>query len=265
MTVARTGLRKVIFDGRTTFERDLVQSFIHLSDRLVEDFDVVDVTTQLTEDCARLLDVAAAGLLLADAGGVLHLLAATSGQARSLQIFQLQREEGPCLDCFRSGRHVSVPDLRAEADRWPRLSALAAAEGFASAHAIPMRLRDQMLGTLGLFGTSPGVLNEEDVTFAQSLAHVASIAIVHQNHMLPAINVLSGLQAAVASRRLLEMAKGVVAELQGIGMDEAFVRLRRYAHQHDQRLSEVARRVVSEPPPLRTSLLADLDALARSE
>lgn len=244
-------------------EHDIIQSFIGLSDRLVEDFDVVEVTSQLTEDCARLLGVAEAGLLLADAGGVLHLLAATSSHVRKLEVFQLQREEGPCLDCFRSGMPVSVADLAAEQARWPRFSAVAAEEGFASVHAIPMRLRDQVLGALGLFGSSPGALSEEDAAVARALAHVASIAIVHQNHSLPASNVLSGLQAAVASRRLLEMAKGVIAELEGIGMDEAFVRLRRYAHLHQQRLSEVARQVVSEPPARRAVLLADLAAADR--
>lgn len=148
-------------------DHDMVRTFIRLSDQLVEDFDVVDVTTQLTEDCAKLLGVAAAGLLLADAGGVLHLLAATSHHVRTLEIFQAQREEGPCLECFHNGRPVIVADLQAERGRWPRFSAVASEEGFASVHAIPMRLRDQVLGTLGLFGTSPGGLSEDDLNFAQ--------------------------------------------------------------------------------------------------
>lgn len=244
-------------------DREIVRTFINLSDRLVEDFDVVDVTTQLTEDCAKLLGVAAAGLLLADPGGVLHLLAATSDHVRTVEILQLQRDEGPCLDCYRSGSPVTVADLQAERARWPRFSAFASAEGFASVHAIPLRLRDQVLGALGLFGTTPGALNDDDLTFAQALAHVASFAIVHHNHTLATSNVLTGLQAAVGSRRLLEMAKGVVSELQGIAMDEAFTRLRRYAHQHGLRLSDVAHRVVTEPPA-RAALLAELAAAAGS-
>jgi len=243
-------------------EHDVVRTFIDLSDRLVEDFDVVEVTTHLTEECAQLLGVAAAGLLLADVGGVLHLLAATSQQLRTLEVFQLQGEEGPCLDCFRSGRPVSVADLDAERDRWPRFSAIALEEGYASVHAIPMRLRDEALGTLGLFGTSPGALDEEELAIAQALAHVASLAIVQQSQALSAGHVLTGLQAAVASRRLLEMAKGVVAESLGIGMDEAFTRLRRYARLRDQRLGEVSYRVVSGMPVQRAALLAELADVA---
>ncbi len=245
-------------------EHDIVRTFIELSDRLVEDFDVVEVTTELTEQCAELLGVAAAGLLLADVGGVLHLLAATSHHARTLEILQLQAEEGPCLDCFRSGRPVSVADLNAHRDRWPRFSTVALDEGYASVHAMPVRLRSEVLGTLGLFGTSPGALEEEEMAVAQALAHVASLAIVQQGHTLPASHVLTGLQAAVASRRLLEIAKGVVAESLGIGMDEAFTRLRGYARLRDQHLGEVAHQVVSEPPARRAALLAELAAVAPS-
>src|SRR6476661_4631352 len=107
---------------------------------------MIDPTVQLARDCARLLDVAAAGLLLADAGGFLHLLAATSEEARKVEAFQLQREEGPCLECYQTGAPVSVPDLTAQKGRWPRFIAVAAEQGFASVHAIPLRLRGDRLG-----------------------------------------------------------------------------------------------------------------------
>lgn len=242
-------------------EKNIINSFIGFADRLVEDFDVLDLTTQLTQDCARLLDVAAAGLLLADATGVLHLLAATSEEARHLEAFQLQREEGPCLDCFRSGLPVRVPDLTTEKGRWPRFAAVAADQGFASVHAIPMRLRQDRLGALGLFGTMPGDLGEEDLILAQGLAHVASIAIVQANRAVDRDDVLPALQAAVVSRAVVEMAKGVLAEVHSIDMQEAFTRLRDYALRHEQRLSDVARHVVSAGPET-SRLLRDIAELA---
>jgi hypothetical protein len=239
-------------------EREIIRSFIGLADRLTDDFDVLDLTIQLAEDCARLLDVSAVGLLLADAGGVLHLLAATSEQARKLEVFQLQREEGPCLDCFRTGQRVSVADISTEVERWPRFVPIAAHEGFASVHAIPMRLRDEVLGALGLFGAAPGKLNDDDLNLAQALAHVASIAILHQNHQLTRGSLLPGLQSAVASRGVLEVAKGVVAEVHGVEMDEAFARLRAYAHTHDEHLTDVARLVVSGEASARGAVLTEL-------
>lgn len=247
-------------DPERTREREVIGSFIGFADRLVDDFDVLDLTIQLTEDCARLLDIAAAGLLLADAGGVLHLLAATSEQARSLEVFQLQREEGPCLDCYRSGTPVSVADLGGDAARWPRFAATAAQAGFASVHAIPLRLHDQVLGALGLFGNAPGTLNDDDLNLARALAHVASISLLQHSRAVSRDILLPTLHAAVASRGVLELAKGVLAEVHAVDMGEAFLRLRRYAHQHNQRLSDVARLVVSGTPALRQSLLAELAA-----
>jgi transcriptional regulator with GAF, ATPase, and Fis domain len=244
-------------------EKDIISSFIRFADRLVDDVDVLDLTTQLTQDCARLLDVAAAGLLLADAGGVLHLLAATSEEARHLEAFQLQRDEGPCLDCYHTGRPVSVADLTTETDRWPRFTAVAAEQGFASVHAIPMRLRKDRLGALGLFGTAPGALDVDDLTLAQGLAHVASIAIVQANHTSGRDDVLPALHAAVNSRAAVEMAKGVLAQVQTIDMQEAFNRLRDYAHQHQRRLADVAREVVGGRPTSNRLLdeIAELAAI----
>lgn len=225
-------------------EAEIIAAFISVADRLVDDYDVVDVTTQLAQDCARLVDVAAVGLLLADAGGVLHLLAATSEEARKVEAFQLQRDEGPCLDCYHSGVQVTVADLSEVQDKWPRFTASAVAEGFASVHAIPIRLRDVRLGALGLFGTRPGNLGQDDVRLALGLAQVAAIAIAQNTRALDQSAVLGSLQSAVSSRGLVDMAKGVLSETLSIDMAEAFGRLRSHAHQHHQRLTDVARNVV---------------------
>lgn len=226
-------------------EADVIHAFTGLADRLVDEYDVVELTTQLAEDCARLINVEAVGLLLADASGVLHLLAATSAEARKLEAFQLQRDEGPCLDCYHTGQPVSVADLRAERNRWPTFAASAAEQGFLSVHAIPMRLRQERLGALGLFGTAPGALSDQDLELARGLAHVASIAIVQDKPALDRAIMLPALQNAVASRGVVEMAKGFLGETQGLTMAQAFSGLRRYAHLHQLRLTEVARQVVS--------------------
>lgn len=230
-------------------EAEIIAAFTGLADQLVEDFDVVDLTTRLAYDCARLLNVAAVGLVLADAAGVLHLLAATSEEARKLEAFQLQRDEGPCLDCYHGGEPVSVADLSVEKDRWPRFADSAAAEGFASVHAVPIRLREVRLGALGLFGTRSGSLGEDDLHLARGLAHVAAIAITQNVRAVDRGAVLGSLQSAVASRGMVEMAKGVLSENAGVDMPEAFSRLRGYAHHHGLRLTDVARRVVLRTLP----------------
>ena len=137
----------------TPRETQVLDAVVSLVDSLLDDFDVVDLLTELTERCADLLDVAAAGLLLADPLEQLRLLAATSEQARELELFQLQADEGPCVDCYLTGQPVSVADLHGAARRWPRFVPAALDAGFASVHAVPMRAAGIVLGALGLFGS----------------------------------------------------------------------------------------------------------------
>jgi hypothetical protein len=226
-------------------EREVTKAFVSLANSLADGVDVVDLLTGLTTDCARLLDIASAGLLLADASGVLHVLAASSERTRNLELFQLQREEGPCLECFREGRPVSVPDLSQAADRWPQFAGAAADAGFKSVHALPMQLRGAALGTLGLFGTQVGALTEDDVSLGQALAHVASVALVQDKVAADKDAVAAQLQTALSSRVILEQAKGVLAQRGNLDMEQAFAMLRRYSRDHNERLTDVARSVVS--------------------
>ncbi len=168
MTLGREGKR----------EHAVLQSFVSLASSLTKGYDVIELLSELTEDCARLLDVASAGLLLADGNGVLRVMAASSDEARALEVIQLQRAQGPCLDCYRGGSAVSVADLEQARQRWPQFVTAAHAAGFASVHALPMRLQDNVLGTLGLFGAEVGSLNDEDQELGQALADVASVALV---------------------------------------------------------------------------------------
>lgn len=229
----------------STRERDIVGAFVALATSLADGADLVETLTGLTVDCVRLLDVRAAGLLLADTRGVLHLVAASSEEATTLELFQLQRAEGPCLDCVRSGERVSAPDLSDEADRWPQFVRAAKEGGFASVHAVPLRLRDHVLGALNLFGAEPGNLGRDDLELAQALAHVASVALVQDKAAGDKDLIVTQLNAALASRVVLEQAKGVLAERGGLEMDAAFAAMRLFARDNNQRISDVAAAVVA--------------------
>jgi transcriptional regulator with GAF, ATPase, and Fis domain len=230
----------------TTRETRVLGAVVTLVDSLLDDFDVVELLTDLTEQCTDLLDVAAAGLLLAGPRGDLHLLAATSEQSRDVEMFQLQADEGPCRDCYQSGQPVSSTDLGSERSHWPRFADVAMDAGFASVHAVPMRAAGTILGALGLFGDRPGQLSEADLLVAQTLAHVACVAIL-QEHPVTAVNVLPQLQSALAGRIVVEQAKGYLREVLGTSVEDAFALLRRYARSHGQHLTDVARRLISQP------------------
>lgn len=231
-------------------EQDIVSSLVSLAGSMATGgADVVDLLSELTEDCARLLDVAAAGLLLADDRAVLHVMAASSEQVAHVEAMQIQRAEGPCLDCFSGGRGISAPELEQERHRWPRFVPTAQAAGFQSVHAVPLRLRDTMLGALGLFGAQPGSLNAADLTLAQGLSDVASIALVQERAATDQQAVNDQLQLALTSRVVLEQAKGVLSQTADVDMPTAFAMLRRYARDHNLRLSHLAHAVVHRDTP----------------
>jgi transcriptional regulator with GAF, ATPase, and Fis domain len=244
----------------TPRETRVLDAVVSLVDSLLDDFDVVDLLTELTERCAQLLDVESGGLLLADPLEQLRVFAATSEETRELELFQLQAEQGPCVECYSSGEPVSVADLRAEADRWPRFVPAAIDAGFASVHAVPMRAAGIVMGALGLFGARPGALSDADLLVAQTLAHVASVAILQEHPPTPS-TVMPQLRSALTSRILVEQAKGFLRESLDVSVEQAFQLLRGYSRTHGEHLTGVARRLMTDRQS-RPMLLAALHQFA---
>ncbi|TVZ04783.1 ANTAR domain-containing protein [Trebonia kvetii] len=229
-----------------TVDERLAQAFVELADTLVAGYDLMEFLQTLTDRCVDLLEVDAAGLLLADNRGALRLIAASTEQARVVELFQIQNDEGPCLDCYRSGQAVIVSDIHSEraAGRWPRFAAAALEMGYAGVHAIPMRLRDQVIGTLNLFRTAPDGLSPSDVVAATALVDVATIGILQERAVRHHEVVAGQLQLALNSRVIIEQAKGILAERLRVSPDEAFVMLRGYARDHNHPLTELAGDVI---------------------
>jgi transcriptional regulator with GAF, ATPase, and Fis domain len=158
-------------------EIQLADVFVEMADTLVDDFDVIDFLHGLTERCVQLLGVSAAGILLTDQRDTLQVVAGSSERTRLLELLQLQTDQGPCMDCFRAGKPVSVADLPS-AGRWPRFTAAAAEVGFAAVHGVPMRLRTEVIGALNLFDTNPGALDAGKLRIGQALADLATIGLL---------------------------------------------------------------------------------------
>ena len=227
-----------------TRERALAEAFVSLADTLVTDYDVIDVLHQLTIECVELLPVDAAGLLLSDQRGTLQMAAASTERARVVELFQLQSDEGPCLDCFRTSRPIAAPDLRGMTE-WPRFIAHTLDTGFRSVHAVPMRLRTETIGALNLFGIQPRALGPDELRIAQALADVATIGILQERAVHRRDVLAEQLQLALNSRVIIEQAKGVLAERGQLEMERAFELLRGHARSTQQRLSDVALGVVN--------------------
>lgn len=244
-------------------EQLLIRAFVGLADTLVDDYDIIDMLDRLVGYSVELLDADSAGILLADAQRNLRVVASTNEQTEWTELLQLQADEGPCVDCFRSGAPVSVDDLAEASTRWPRfVAALADRESYRSVHALPLRLRGEAIGALNLFHRTPGPLPSADLALGQALADVATIGILQERAIHRGEVLNEQLQTALNNRVIIEQAKGVLAQLGSLSMDQAFNRLRGYARDHNLRLSTVARQVVEAD--LAADVLEALPAAKRS-
>jgi transcriptional regulator with GAF, ATPase, and Fis domain len=226
-------------------EQRLTEVFVELADTLVEEFDVVEFLQTLSERCVELVDTDAAGLMLDDQRGNLRLIAHTHESARLLELFELQKSEGPCLDCFATGQVIANIDLADATGRWPQFAQAARDVGFGTSHAVPLRLRRQVIGALNLFTTGQRRLSDDHIAVAQGLADIATIGLLNERAIRNQVELSEQLQTALQSRILIEQAKGILSAQAGIGVDSAFALMRTHARRAGQPLTTVAGAVVA--------------------
>jgi GAF domain-containing protein len=222
----------------------LVSVFLGLADTLVADFDVIDFLDTLTRTSVEVLGVDAAGLMLADQRGHLQVVAASTEELRLLELLELQNDQGPCLDCYREGQPVvNVPPDEAR-KRWPVFHSAVEAQRFRSVHAVPLRLRSEVIGAINLFVVSPEPLTGDDIALGQGLADMATIGLLQERAVHEHVILAEQLQGALNSRVLIEQAKGMLAERHGLDPADAFTLMRTYARRSGSPLLAIAQRVV---------------------
>ena len=227
-----------------TREARLNRAFVALADTLTTDYDLIDLLHTLLDACADVLGTTAGGLMLVDPAGELRLLAATSECVDVVELVQIAARSGPCVDCFTTGSPVVVEDVPRTAERWPAFARAAGEHGFRSAHATPMRLRRDVIGTMDLFDARPRALAEADLAVAQALADVATIGILRARLLRESRVVAEQLQSALSTRVVIEQAKGILSGSAGLTLDAAFRMMRDYARRTNTPLRTVAAGVV---------------------
>ena len=227
-----------------TRESQLIATLVELADNLVDDYDVIEVLTMLCNRCVDTIDVDAAGVMLVSPTGELQYIASSSETMRVLELYQIQVDEGPCLDCFHSGEAIIDRVLNEVDDPWPKFSPRAIDLGFHSVYCLPMRLRGRVIGALNFFRIDSISLDSEDVVVAQGLADVATIAILQHQTFVDGKVLNSQLSNALNSRIAIEQAKGMISQATNCEMLEAFDRLRSHARNNNLRLTALANAIV---------------------
>jgi len=225
-------------------EDRLIETFVKLADTLVDNYDIIDFLQTLAERSVDLVDVSAAGIMLADSEGKLRHAACSNEQMRFVELLELQLEEGPCFDAFRTHEPVVCASPEEAARRWPRFTPQAREGGFEGYSAVPMRLRAETIGALNLFSSDARTLSADDIKVVQAMADIATIGILQERLIRDAHAFSTQLQVALESRVVIEQAKGIVAEHSNVTVDEAFERIRTYTRAHNRLLSDTARQII---------------------
>lgn len=226
-----------------TREQSLSDTLIEFADTLVSDYDLLDYLDLLLERSTGILAAQAGGVMLSNERGHLQLLAATDERMRLMELFELQRQEGPCVDSYRMAAQIVEEDL-ACGSRWPQFTQVALREGYRSVFAFPLRLRGQVIGVLNLFREQPGSVDDADFQAAQAFADMATIGILSERAVRESRQLAGQLRTALNSRIVIEQAKGILAERGGLHMDEAYQALRWYGRNQNRRLRDVAAAIV---------------------
>jgi GAF domain-containing protein len=235
-------------DGRKGREAALARAFVRLADTLASDFDVVDFLQGLSADSVEILGAEAAGVMLADARGGLRVIASSDERMRLLELFELQGSQGPCLDAFSTGRAVQAGAADSRI-RWPVFAPHAADAGFQMMCAVPLRLREDVIGALNLFRATDEPFTDDEMDIALAMGEMAAIGLIQERALRERSLLTEQLQAALVSRVVIEQAKGMLAEYLRMTVDDAFQLLRSYARDRNRKLSAVARDVVDRKIP----------------
>ena len=211
---------------------------------LVSAYDVDAVLEDLTTTLVEVLDLAGSGVALAGQNQ-LRFATAYPQQVVALEQVQHRHQAGPCVDAFHRGEIVAVSDLTARTREWPEYCRVADLLGVVAVAGIPMRLTDQSVGALNLYAHQPRDWTAEDLAMATVMANMATIYLTNASEILRHEQLNEQLHQALASRAIIEQAKGAVATTHQISVEKAFERIRRHARAHQVSVRAVSEAIVN--------------------
>ncbi|MGI5467629.1 GAF and ANTAR domain-containing protein [Streptomyces sp. CA-132043] len=217
------------------------------------------LSRRLVTHCLALLPVDAAGVILVapaaskdgkrpgSPGETVEVAATSDEVLRSVELYEIESAEGPCIEAVRTGRPHHVADFTARQRRWPALAVRARAAGYRAMWAEPLRHQNGAVGVINLYRRDAGTLDAHQRQRAQSLARAATTGLLLQRTLTDCHTRAGQLQRALSSRIPIEQAKGILSGRLGLSPEDAFEMLRTYARARQVRLRDLAAAVIDDP------------------
>lgn len=227
-------------------ERAYLSTLEELTGLLIEEASLEQLLTQVLELTSRAVGTSAAvSVTVADERGRYRTAAHSSADAEHVDVLQYELVEGPCVEALETGEARHVDDF-AEDQRWPKVAERAVELGFRSVVAVPLSVNDVVIGALNVFGAEPAGFDEADRELIQRIAAPAASTLANARAFLRVSRLAEQLQEALASRVVIEQAKGVLMAREGCDADAAFGLLRKTSQDANLRLRDVARTLVDQ-------------------
>lgn len=224
----------------------MMDFLVEVSDTLVTDLDTDGLLHWVAQRGVRLLEVQAAGIMVADGRGMLRLLAEAPDSPSQTSLFEAP--SAPASWCFATGQAVLDVDLTHPDPRWEPFAEEARASGFGSAAAVPMRIRDEVIGVVSVLRPRTGHFTDQTLRLMRALANVATLGLLVQRDAGYRAVLAVRSQQVLTGRVAIEQARGILAEILETDVDTALGELRRHALRTGRSLRATAIEVVAALP-----------------
>lgn len=204
--------------------------------------EVMDRIAEVTRDVVPGADEASVTLVT---GEMTSTAAATGELALNLDEAQYEQGYGPCLDAARGMTTLVIRDMSTES-RWPKYAPIAVSLGAGSSISIGLPIQAAVVGGLNIYSKQPLALGEESIELAEEFASYAAVALANAQAYSSAAQLAKQMQEAMASRAVIEQAKGVIMTNQRCTPDQAFMILSKASQNSNRKLRELAAEIVAQ-------------------
>ncbi|MGH3921370.1 MAG: GAF and ANTAR domain-containing protein [Pseudonocardiaceae bacterium] len=224
---------------------DLWQSLADLSGLLLTDESLETTLRRVADLAVRTIGSCdAVGMTLFE-DGTPTTRAATGGLVYEVDHYQYDIDEGPCLQAVRDQRPYEV-QVMADEGRWPRFCEHAAQRSIHSSLSLPLTVRGQTMGALNLYSRTSVAFTDPDRETASLFAGQAAVALSNAQTYAASIRLATQLGDALSSRAVIDQAKGILMEREGVDAETAYRMLVTVSQRSHVKLHEVARQLVDQ-------------------